>query len=842
MHKVNEVNDEMFNDKMFGVLAGLRVLDLSWGRAGPMTTMMLADHGAEVTRIEAPEGAPCGEAVGQKVWHRGKRSAILDLKDAADKEVFIALATHADILVESFSPGVTKRLGIDFDTLQALNPRLIYCSITAYGRNNSHAERPGYDPLVAARCGLQWEQRGWPEGALNRMARRPDPFADFDMPSDSVQGAPRPGPLFVASQWPSMGAFFSASLGISAALVERERSGRGQWVETSLLQGALVSASGVWQRAERPDEPGFDTWIIGSKAPKGHFQCSDGRWVHNWVMNPRFILTATADDSLNASPDLSVQNDPSRFSTAPEELFAIAHYQPLLAERMARFTAREWTEAAAVAGVTMQEIRTPEEAFSDPLLLADGCVAKVDDPEWGSVSQVGIAYRLDTSPGVISGPAPSFGEHTVAVKMEAAALHGRHVAQAPASVSSTGGGPLAGVRVLDLGLAVAGPFGTQLLSDLGAEVIKINALHDTYWHANHIAYACNRGKRSIALNLKDPRAMEILHKLVSNADVVQHNMRYDAAERLGVDYASLKKLNPRLIYCHTRGFERKGPRALLPGNEQTGIALAGVQYEDGGMARGGKPMWTLTSFGDMGNGFLSAVAIAQALYHRARTGVGQMCDTSIINACLLNTSYAVAFPDGRGVERPRIDAMQFGFNALCRLYETAEGWLCLVAPEEKHWQALCAALPALTGDVRFSTAAGRAEHDDELAAALATSFSARSGADWFAALDAVGVPSEISSPNFSLGLHDDPELKRRGWVASFQHPLVGRLDQVGLCVDFSATPGRVQHRPFVVGEHSIEILRELGYSDQAIAQARAEGYIGVWDGGAAPERVRRTNR
>ena len=189
----------------------------------------------------------------------------------------------------------------------------------------------------------------------------------------------------------------------------------------------------------------------------------------------------------------------------------------------------------------------------------------------------------------------------------------------------------------------------------------------------------NRGKRSIALDLKDPRAMKVLRQLVEKADVVQHNMRYDAAERLKIDYESLKAINPKLIYCHTRGFE-SGPREGLPGNDQTGACLAGVQYEDGGMAGGGKPLWSLTSLGDTGNGFLSAIAIIQALYQRERTGQGQFCDTSIVNAHLLNSSYAVARPDGSGFERPRIDAQQLGCSATNRLYETRDGWLCIVLP------------------------------------------------------------------------------------------------------------------------------------------------------------------
>ncbi|MFZ4110764.1 MAG: CoA transferase, partial [Polymorphobacter sp.] len=278
---------------MAGVLRGLKVLDLSWGIAGPMTGMLLADHGAAVTRIERPEGDPFPGLLGYKVWHRGKRNAVLDLKDAGDHALFLRLVAYADVLVESCSPGVAAKLGIDFASLTRINPRLIMCSITGYGADGPDAGRPGYDALVAARSGLQFEQRGWPEGAVWHMTGRENPFVEAaEIEPDWVQGANREGPLFVASPWPSLGAFFSASTGIAAALFARSRSGHGQHVQTSLLQGAMACGSGVWQRMDDPDAPGFNTWILASNSPKGHFQCKDGRWVHNWVPNPRFILQA----------------------------------------------------------------------------------------------------------------------------------------------------------------------------------------------------------------------------------------------------------------------------------------------------------------------------------------------------------------------------------------------------------------------------------------------------------------------------------------------------------------------------------------------------------------------
>ncbi len=809
---------------MAGVLSGLRVIDLSWGIAGPMAAMLLGDHGADVIKVEPPGGDPFRALLGYKVWQRNKRSVVLDLKSQAGRQDLENLLAGADILVESFAPGTLENYGLGCAELTARYPRLITVSITPYGTLEKHANRPGYDALVAARIGLQWEQRGWPEGAINHMVGRPDPFADLEIPYDWVQGPARSGPVFPASHWPSLGAFFLASTGLAAALLARETTGRGQRVETSLMQGAMAGASGVWQRMENPDAEGFDTWILGSRSPKGHFQCADGRWVHNWVPNPRFILQASEGETLNATPDLTVQNDPDRFGIGPEELLVMAHYQPILAERMARFGCDDWVNAAAIAEVTMQEARPVEAALSDPAMLADGCVTELNDPDLGPIRQVGTTYSLSACPTAAPRPAPEAGADTE--KLLAAARAARH-APAAATHAAPANAPLAGVRVLDLGLAIAGPFGTQQLADLGAEVIKVNALWDTYWHRTHIAYMANRGKSSIALNLKHPEARKILLDLVKTADVVQHNMRYDAAERLGVDYESLKKIRPDLIYCHTRGHER-GARERLPGNDQTGACLAGVQYEDGGMANGGKPMWSFTSFGDTGNGYLSAIGILQALYHRKKTGEGQYVDTAIVNACLLNTSGVVAKPDGSGFDRPRLDESQLGFNAGCRLYDTREGWLCIVAATEAHWDALLIALELPDLAQTFPDAESRRAGDAVLCRKIAARLLARPAAEWLPILDAAGVPAEISSETFSRGIFDDQELRDKQWTVAYDHPIVGKLEQMGLLYSLSGTPGVIQGAPLIVGDHTEDILRGIGYGNDDIDRLLGQGVIGVW--------------
>jgi crotonobetainyl-CoA:carnitine CoA-transferase CaiB-like acyl-CoA transferase len=808
-----------------GVLDGLQVLDLSWGVSGPITGMLLADHGASVTKVEPPTGDPWRHLSGYRVWNRGKRSAMLDLKDEQDRRRLLALASAADVVIESYAPGTAERLGVDYDTLSALNPRLVYCSISGYGTEGPDAGRPGIDALVAARTGQQWEVRGTVGGTIGRLSGTEGIMPGLEAPPGCWVGPDRDGPLFTGVPWVSLGTAYIATVGVNAALRAREVTGRGQRVNATLMHGVLVTTLGGWQQVERPDTPNFPTWVIDPRAPKGFFRAADGRWLHHWVPLPEFILNASANGMV-ATPEVASPKDASlRVSPAADDMVILHAFQDQLAEAVAKYPAQQWVDLAGQVGVPVQPVRSPEEALLDPLLVADGCVTEVNDPEVGPIRQVGRVVELSRHPQPTPAPAAQPGSHTAEVRAEADALlaAGPLTPAAGPPPAPSGHGltsPLAGITVLDLGLAVAGPFGTQVLAELGARVIKVNTLHDKFWFTNHIAMCCNRDKESIALNLKDPEAMAVLRRLVAQADVVQHNMRYDAAERLGVDYESLRQINPALVYCHTLGHEQ-GPRQSHPGNDQTGAALAGTTWLDGGLDNDGRPIWSVTSLGDTGNGLLSALGIIQALYDRDRTGEGQFVRTSILYAHMLNTSMAWISPDGsHASDRQKPDAEQYGWNALYRLYRTADGWLCLAALTETAWQALCGAIsrPDLATDPRFAQPEARKANDAALAAELTAVFGDRPAADWFALLDAAAVPCEVSDPDYVLRLFADPEAERRQLVSSFQHRVVGQMKAAGLYFDLSDTPGVIQGPPVWPGQNSRAILAELGYSADEIGK------------------------
>jgi len=742
------------------------------------------------------------------VWHRGKRSARLDLQSADGREAFLALAASADIVVDSFSPDTTARLGIDHETLSPLNPSLITCSITGYGDHPAHRDRPGYDGLVAARTGLLFDQKGRRGTAMEYIAGRPGPHPEFDAPEGLVRGADRPGPVFPRTPWPSVGAAYFATLGIAGALRAREITGLGQRVTTSLLQGALAAVSLNWQRVENPDAPLYWMWPIDSRSIEGIYECADGRWVHHWTVRPRWVLASAEQDELGSVElDGEYRDDPDRISMEPDGLLTGIFLHPLLTEAFKKFPSAEWEKASEAAGTGVATVRSPAEALADPSFLADGCVVEVDDPEVRRIRHVGPLLEFSATPGAVSGPAPRSGEHTDQVLAEANAARLRPRTGSFRPPASAAGHPLEGIRVIDLGLGVAGPYTGRVLADLGADVIKVHALHDTYWAGTHMGLGTNRGKRSIALNLKHKGGRDALEKLIETADVVTTNWRPGAAARLGLDYDTLRRRYPRLVYCNTRGYE-KGPRSLLPGTDQTAAALSGTEWEDGACDAGNPPLWSRSNMGDTGNALLAAIAIVAALYHRDNTGDGQEVSTSIVNAGLLHTSYAWIDADGVPAEWGHVDGGQYGLSPYYRLYPGSDGnWIFLaaVSVEER------AALSAVVGDL--DAVAGNVEKEAEL---LASWFGGRTAAESFETLDEGGVPVEIVDEEFCRTIFDDPEAKASQLVTETWAGGVGRFEDPGLLVNLSPATCVIQRGPAKCGQHTREILLEHGYSEAEV--------------------------
>jgi crotonobetainyl-CoA:carnitine CoA-transferase CaiB-like acyl-CoA transferase len=763
---------------MPGALDGVRVIDLTTGLAGPLATMTLGDHGADVVKVEPPRGDPHRGYVGSTVTNRGKRSVVLDLEDAGDRERLRALAATADVLVESFPHGRLAALGLDYGALAGDLPGLVYCSLTGYPRGIDAADRPAIDLLLQARTGQVYEQPGF-----------------------------RDGPIFLHAPLPSIAASYLTVEGILAALYVREVTGAGQWVETSLYQGVLAFTTQLWQDAEVKPDP----WVEIAFSPKPSiYECADGLWVHSMHM-----AGGRGKDRSSTWRILGI--DP------PGVLDPAAHEEALV-EAFGRLRRQDVLEQFWADEIPIAPVRQAHEALEDEQVANNGMSVVVDDPVVGKVRQAGISFRLHGAPAPeVQGPQPTLGQHTADVLGALATDTPRARATRPAK--RTLAHALEGITVLDLGNFLAGPFGPMLLGDLGATVIKLESpLGDQMRNVTQPFNGCQRGKLDIVVDLKAPDGLEIAHRLIREVDVVHHNMRPGVAERLGVDYETARRLNPSVIYCHTTMWGNDGPRATWPGFDQLAQSSCGLEYELGG--EGNPPNWYRFGMCDQGCAVQSALAVLMALYWRERTGEGQLVDSSIVNAGVHFNTDAWIGPDGWS-ERPRSDQQQTGLGPLYRLYEAGDGWVAVACLGETHWERLVRAVDGLSGDPRFADRAARHAYADALADHLATWFAARTASDAFGVLDAAAVPVEIADSEVRRTWFGQPDLVAAGLVADYQHPTYGRFRQFGSLIGFSDTPGRIGGPPPLLGQHSREVLARVGYGPDEIDSLRARG-VTAW--------------
>ncbi len=395
---------------------------------------------------------------------------------------------------------------------------------------------------------------------------------------------------------------------------------------------------------------------------------------------------------------------------------------------------------------------------------------------------------------------------------------------------------LEGVLLVDFGQYLAGPFGPMVIGDLGAEVIKVEPVTgDGMRLAGKPFFGCQRGKRSLALDVKSPEGREIALELIERADIVHHNMTAGVANRLGIGYEDAKRVNPDVVYCNTWAYGLEGPLAHFGGLDPLYQASAGLEYEAGAVHTGNDPLYYRFGMCDAANAMLSVVGCLAALYHQRTTGEGQELWTSLMDGGAVFSSDALLV-DGEAVPRPRLDQGLHGVDACYRLYQTQDDWIQIAAVAERDWVALCGALglTELADDARFAVAELRREHREELEALLAPRFLTRTSVSWTHALDDAGVPNEI--PVDTLGgelVLFDADNVALGMVAEYEHPMMGLMRQFGSLVDFSETPGEISGPPPLVGEHTREILGWLGKSTETIDALHAAGVV-TWPGDDYP--------
>ncbi len=392
---------------------------------------------------------------------------------------------------------------------------------------------------------------------------------------------------------------------------------------------------------------------------------------------------------------------------------------------------------------------------------------------------------------------------------------------------------LAGIRVLDLSRVLAGPFCTMLLADYGAEVIKVEAPgrgDDTRhwgppWAGGESAYflAVNRNKRSLTLNLKHEEGRRILRELVARSDVLIENFKVGTTRRLGLDYESLRPLNPGLIYCSITGYGQTGPYRDRPGYDFVIQAEGGIMSITGPAE--GEPHKVGVAIVDITAGLFAATAILAALHHRERTGEGQYIDVALLDAqvaWLANVAqnYLVSgeTPRRYGNAHPNIVPYE--------VFPTADGYIAVGIGNDRQYRRFCqvAGRMDLWEDERFQTNPGRVEHREELVPRLQALFRTRPTAAWLELLHEAKIPA--GPINDVAQVLNDPHVLARGMVQTVDHPTAGTIRLVGPVAKLSATPAAIRRPPPLLGQHTEEILTGLlGYDEEAITHLRAEGVI-----------------
>ena len=396
------------------------------------------------------------------------------------------------------------------------------------------------------------------------------------------------------------------------------------------------------------------------------------------------------------------------------------------------------------------------------------------------------------------------------------------------------GAPLAldGIRVLDLSRVLAGPFCAMLLSDLGAEVIKVEDTatgdesrtwppHKDGESAAHLVI--NRNKRDITLDLKQPEGVEALRKLVARADVLIENFRTGTMESFGLGYESLAVLNPRLIYCEISAFGRTGPRAEGAGYEALMQAFSGIMSITG--EPGGPPVRCGVSFLDLATGIFCAFGVVSALVQRQRTGLGQRVEGSLLETAVALLNYHAegylltgAIPKALGSSHPSLSPYR---NFQCRDGQ----WVFIAGANDRLWSRLVVALGLewMATDPRFLVNVERVKHRKELEAVLEEAIARHDREPLLKMLDEAGVPA--TPVNTVDQIMNDPQTAARQIIERVVHPRLGEIPVVGTPLKFSAMrPGVRSHAP-LQGEHTDQILLEHGYSASEIAELRARKVI-----------------
>lgn len=678
-------------------LSGIRVVDFGQYLAGPLVGMMLADFGAEVIRVDPPDG-PRWRDPAFDMLSRGKKSIALDLKTPGDAAAAKALAARADVVIENFRPGVMARLGLDAETLREENPGLVWLSLPGFASTDPElAHIPAWEAVIAARTG-QFTDMG-----LNRVLMGINPSFT---------------PLALASAY---GAVFGA-MSVLFALAARGRTG-GDAIEvplaSALFEGLVYNSERIEDYPERyksPRELEIDRRQAAGAPMDMSFtdlqdfldpfyrtyRCADGRGFYvvaaSHREHPKRVLRALGLDALLAElPDFDVYADragwPGPWSLRSYPVGA-ADRARITRTMEAAFLTRPAAEWEIIFGRTPAPATTQQttgEWLADPHALASGLIVELDDPRHGRMRQMGnVAWLGGDAGALVKTPGPKPDQHRAEILDDLAAvppspLVGEGGEGGAPQADRTASGWLSGLKVLDLTNVIAGPTIASTLARFGAEVTQVGTIEPSMdpWNGVVFGLHANRGKQSALLDIKTCQGRAAFDRLLAGADVVTCNATDSQRDRLGLNPEKLARTHPRLIVVQLDMFggPMRGPKSDHLGYDDLAQAATGV------MARFGGGLDTPEEHAHLGTidvltGFCACVALGAALVRRERTGKGGLARASLTAAGnLIQAPFMYDFAGRAPFGEPSGRAVK-GWGPFYHCYEAADGWFFLAAPDE----------------------------------------------------------------------------------------------------------------------------------------------------------------
>jgi crotonobetainyl-CoA:carnitine CoA-transferase CaiB-like acyl-CoA transferase len=571
---------------------------------------------------------------------------------------------------------------------------------------------------------------------------------------------------------------------------------------SSVEMGGAITAGGAIRMA-RTSRGG---------AHYGLYRAGDGEWFFlGCLTQPFFLKALEALDMLELMAWEGVDGQLINIMANPE---LTERVRTALEAKFATAPRAHWLDLLEEAGVPRGPVGRREEWFREETVAANEMLVALDHPLLGRVEMPGLPVKLSDTPAAIEG---FMAEAAAADLLVGWAPRQPPAADPPASTEP----PLAGVRVIDIGAFIAGTFAPTVLANFGADVIKVEPLEGDGFRPYGLNFTGhNLGKRSLAIDLKSPAGREVLERLVIAADVVLDNFRLGVRERLGIDYASLARLNPRIITCSVTGYGPKGPLAPLPGFDPILQARSGMMRAQGGAD---EPVFHQIAVNDTATAMMAAFGILAALHARERTGRGQEVTTCLANQTILFQSGELTWYEGRPLA-PTGARDCLGFSALRRFYRCADGWLGVSCTRPVQFHALAVALGHPEWAGRTTAEKALAEPvDGVLGRAVAETLATMPRAEALDRLLTGGVPAAPATGADEL--FTDPWLAENRFLDEIADPQWGRVIAPRTFADWSRSRAGFARRAPLIGEHSAEVLAECGFAAGEIERLIADGVV-----------------